>query len=84
LLHLIRNAADHGIEAPDVRVRIGKPSEGRILLAATRERNSVTLRVSDDGRGIDRTAVLAKARREDTPDAPARPGEGNEAGRLPR
>jgi two-component system chemotaxis sensor kinase CheA len=69
LLHLIRNAADHGIEAPDVRVQAGKPPEGRILLAATRERNSVTLRVSDDGRGIDRTAVLAKARREDAPDA---------------
>jgi len=64
LLHLIRNAADHGIEAPDVRARAGKPPEGRILLAATRERNSVTLRVSDDGRGIDRAAILAKARRE--------------------
>jgi two-component system chemotaxis sensor kinase CheA len=77
LLHLIRNAADHGIETPDVRVRAGKPPEGRILLAATRERNSVTLRVSDDGRGIDRTAVLAKARREDAPDAAAATGEGD-------
>ena len=56
LLHLIRNAADHGIEPPDERVAAGKPAEGRILLSATRERNSVALRVSDDGRGIDRRA----------------------------
>ena len=65
LLHLIRNAADHGIEAPEVRAAGGKSEEGRILLAAARERNSVVLRVSDDGRGIDRAAILAKARRED-------------------
>jgi two-component system chemotaxis sensor kinase CheA len=71
LLHLIRNAADHGIEAPEARERGGKPAEGRILLSATRERNSVTLRVSDDGRGIDRAAILAKARREDLADAGA-------------
>ncbi len=64
LLHLIRNAADHGIEPPERRAEAGKPPEGLILLAATRERNSVTLRVSDDGRGIDRAAILAKARRE--------------------
>ncbi len=69
LLHLIRNAADHGIEAPDVRHQAGKSAEGRILLAATRERNSVTLRVSDDGRGIDRAALLAKVRREGQSDA---------------
>jgi two-component system chemotaxis sensor kinase CheA len=76
LLHLIRNAADHGIEAPDVRVQAGKPPEGRILLAATRERNSVTLRVSDDGRGIDRAAIAAKARREGATDVVTAPGEG--------
>ncbi len=76
LLHLIRNAADHGIEAPDVRVEAGKPPEGRILLVATRERNSVTLRVSDDGRGIDRTAIAAKARREGATDVVNAPGEG--------
>jgi two-component system chemotaxis sensor kinase CheA len=65
LLHLIRNAADHGIERPEVRAAAGKPVEGRILLAAARERNSVVLRVSDDGRGIDRAVIVAKARRED-------------------
>lgn len=64
LLHLIRNAADHGIEPPDQRLDAGKTAEGRILLSATRERNTVALRVVDDGRGIDRERILAKARRE--------------------
>jgi two-component system chemotaxis sensor kinase CheA len=64
LLHLIRNAADHGIEEPEQRVAAGKPAEGRILLSAARERNTVALRVVDDGRGIDRDAILSKARRE--------------------
>ncbi|HJR16048.1 MAG TPA: chemotaxis protein CheA, partial [Gemmatimonadales bacterium] len=64
LLHLIRNAADHGIETPDQRVAAGKPAEGRILLAASREQNTVALRVVDDGRGIDRHGILSKARRE--------------------
>ncbi|CAN5884142.1 chemotaxis protein CheA [soil metagenome] len=64
LLHLIRNAADHGIETPMQRAAAGKPEEGRILLSASRERNYVALRLSDDGRGVDREAILAKARRE--------------------
>lgn len=64
LMHLIRNAADHGIEPPAQRLSAGKPAEGRILLSATRERNTVAIRVTDDGRGIDRAAILAKARRE--------------------
>jgi two-component system chemotaxis sensor kinase CheA len=64
LMHLIRNAADHGIEPPAQRMAAGKPAEGRILLSATRERNTVAIRVTDDGRGIDRAAILAKARRE--------------------
>jgi two-component system, chemotaxis family, sensor kinase CheA len=64
LLHLIRNAADHGIESPDERAAAGKPSEGRILLSAARERNTVAIRVVDDGRGIDRERILAKAKRE--------------------
>jgi two-component system chemotaxis sensor kinase CheA len=64
LLHLIRNAADHGIESPEQRAAAGKPAEGRVLLSATRERNTVALRVTDDGRGIDRDRILAKARQE--------------------
>ena len=69
LLHLIRNAADHGIESPERRGAAGKPAEGRILLSASRERNSVLLRVSDDGRGVDRAAILARARRDGLADA---------------
>jgi two-component system chemotaxis sensor kinase CheA len=64
LLHLIRNAADHGIESPEARAAAGKPAEGRILLSASRERNTVALRVTDDGGGIDRERILDKARRE--------------------
>jgi two-component system chemotaxis sensor kinase CheA len=76
LVHLIRNAADHGIEPPGDRVGVGKPAEGRILLSATRERNTVTIRVLDDGRGIDREKILAKARREGAaPDIDALPDD---------
>lgn len=64
LVHLLRNAVDHGIEPPEERRQRGKPREGNLLLAAVRERNSVAIRVSDDGRGIDRGAVLALAKRE--------------------
>jgi two-component system chemotaxis sensor kinase CheA len=64
LLHLIRNAADHGLESPEERAAAGKPSEGRILLSAARERNTVAIRVTDDGRGIDREKILAKVRRD--------------------
>jgi len=69
LLHLIRNAVDHGLETPDERVARGKPPEGKVVVSAARERNSVILRVADDGRGIDRTAVLARARRDGLVDA---------------
>lgn len=64
LLHLLRNAVDHGLETPDERTRRGKPAEGRLVLSAARERSSVAIRIEDDGRGIDRAAILAKARRE--------------------
>ena len=58
-----------GSSAPEHAPRPGKPAEGRILLSAARERNTVALRVIDDGRGIDRAAILAKARREGLADA---------------
>jgi two-component system chemotaxis sensor kinase CheA len=64
LVHLLRNALDHGVEPPDAREAAGKRREGRIVISAARERNSVALRVSDDGRGIDRARILAKAKRE--------------------
>jgi len=61
VVHLLRNAVDHGIEAPEVREAHGKPRVGRLLLSASRERSAVMVRVSDDGRGIDRARVLARA-----------------------
>jgi two-component system chemotaxis sensor kinase CheA len=62
LVHLVRNAIDHGIELPAVREAAGKPAEGRLRLLASREKNSVVIRVLDDGRGIDRARVLRQAR----------------------
>ena len=62
IVHLLRNAIDHGIETPDTRRAQGKKPEGRLTLSATRDRSAVAIRVSDDGRGIDRARVLAKAR----------------------
>src|SRR5207244_965917 len=71
LLHLLRNAVDQGIEARAGRRRHGKPPEGEIVLAAVRERASVAITVSDDGRGIDRARILERARREGVVDAHA-------------
>jgi two-component system chemotaxis sensor kinase CheA len=64
LVHLLRNAVDHGLESPAERRKAGKPAEGEILLTAMRERSSVTITISDDGRGIDRAKVLERAKRE--------------------
>jgi two-component system chemotaxis sensor kinase CheA len=62
VVHLLRNAIDHGIETPEVREAAGKPRGGRLELSAARDRASVLIRVTDDGRGIDRDRVLARAR----------------------
>ncbi len=61
LLHLIRNAIDHGIEAPDVRESAGKPRKGTLRLSACRDRDNVIITIEDDGRGIDTGRVLEKA-----------------------
>jgi two-component system chemotaxis sensor kinase CheA len=57
LLHLIRNAIAHGIELPAERLRKGKPEKGRITLEAERDRESLIIRIRDDGSGIDRGAI---------------------------
>jgi two-component system chemotaxis sensor kinase CheA len=62
VVHLLRNAIGHGIESPAARVAAGKPRSGRLVLSAARDRAAVLIRVSDDGRGIDRSRVLARAR----------------------
>ncbi|OPY29876.1 MAG: chemotaxis protein CheA [Methanocella sp. PtaU1.Bin125] len=61
LNHMIRNAVDHGIEAPDVRVAAGKPACGTIRLIARRERSNVIIEIIDDGKGIDVGRVKRKA-----------------------
>ena len=71
LLHLLRNAVDHGIEAPAERRRHGKKPEGEIVLSAIRERASVVISVSDDGRGIARAKILERAKRDGIVDAHA-------------
>jgi two-component system chemotaxis sensor kinase CheA len=61
IMHLIRNAIDHGIERPDVRKKAGKPEYGTIKLKAFRSNTFINLIVSDDGKGIDRERVLQRA-----------------------
>ena len=60
LTHLVRNAADHGIESPDVRIRSGKSSTGNIFLKAYHEAGQVNIEITDDGKGMDGD-VLAKS-----------------------
>ncbi len=59
LMHLVRNAVDHGLEKPEARA--GKPEEGIVRLVASHRGNQVEIRVSDDGRGLDPTKLKAKA-----------------------
>jgi len=61
LIHILRNAVDHGIEPPEEREAAGKPREGTIELDAARQRDHVTITVSDDGAGIDPDAMRQKA-----------------------
>src|SRR3984893_5795286 len=61
LTHLVRNAIDHGLEAPDVRIAAGKSAEGRLSLRAFHEGGQVEIEISDDGAGIDLIRVKRKA-----------------------
>ena len=61
LVHLIRNAVDHGIEAPAVRAARGKPASGTIVLSAAQESNQVVITLVDDGGGIDAREVRRRA-----------------------
>ncbi len=72
LVHLLRNAVDHGLEGPAERTAEGKPAEGTLFLSATRERSAVVIRVQDDGRGINRARVLERARASGLVDASVR------------
>src|SRR5690625_485016 len=61
LVHLIRNAMDHGIESPEKRIEKGKPAQGTIQLKAFHSGNHVFIEISDDGAGIDKDKVLTSA-----------------------
>jgi chemotaxis protein histidine kinase CheA/ActR/RegA family two-component response regulator len=61
MLHLVRNAVDHGIELPEARRTAGKPLVGRLLLEAIQRGGQIFVRVSDDGRGLDAARLKAKA-----------------------
>lgn len=61
LLHIIRNSIDHGIEPPDERTRLGKPTAGTIRVKASQDNGQVLIVISDDGRGIDPQRIKDKA-----------------------
>lgn len=61
LIHLIRNALDHGVEMPEERVASGKPRTGKVVLSATHEGNNIIISIRDDGKGIDPEKLARKA-----------------------
>ena len=61
LTHMVRNAADHGLEMPEQRIAAGKPERGTIRLSACHERGHILIEISDDGRGLDIERIGAKA-----------------------
>jgi two-component system, chemotaxis family, sensor kinase CheA len=74
LTHLVRNAIDHGLETPQERTAAGKPAVGVVSLRASQRGGNIVIEVSDDGRGLDREKILARAAERGmriAPDAPA-------------
>lgn len=61
LVHVLRNAVDHGLEEPAARVDAGKPPRGRVVLSASHQGGEITIEVRDDGRGLQRDRILARA-----------------------
>ncbi len=72
LMHLVRNAVDHGIETNEERVDSGKPDRGKITLSARTEAGKVWISVEDNGKGLDREKILDKARKQELLD-PSKP-----------
>ncbi|MNQ72038.1 Chemotaxis protein CheA [compost metagenome] len=62
LTHIVRNSIDHGIELPEARLAAGKPAHGTVRLGAFHQGGSIVVEISDDGRGLSRERILAKAR----------------------
>jgi two-component system chemotaxis sensor kinase CheA len=61
LIHMIRNSVDHGIEKPEVRLQRGKPAQGTVSLKAFHQGGNIVIEIKDDGNGLDRERILAKA-----------------------
>jgi two-component system chemotaxis sensor kinase CheA len=72
LMHMVRNAVDHGIEPPEQRERAGKSATAKVTLRAGHQAGQIIIQVSDDGRGLDRERILSKAREKNlvSEDAP--------------
>jgi two-component system chemotaxis sensor kinase CheA len=75
LTHLVRNSLDHGLETTEGRIAAGKPPRGRIALNAYHEGGQIVIEVSDDGRGVNREKVLAKAKEKGLVAADAQPSD---------
>ncbi|MCK9202091.1 MAG: chemotaxis protein CheW [Gallionella sp.] len=67
LTHLVRNSLDHGVELPDERIAKGKDPQGTITLRAAHQGGNIVIEVSDDGAGLDRERILAKAKEKGIP-----------------
>lgn len=65
LMHLVRNSVDHGIEMPEERAAAGKKEKGKITLSAKNESGKIWITVQDNGKGLDRAKILAKARKQE-------------------
>ena len=67
LTHLVRNSVDHGIELPEVRLKNGKPETGKLTLSASHQGGNIVIEVTDDGAGLNRERILAKAKQNGLP-----------------
>ena len=75
LMHMVRNAIDHGIETPEARRAAGKNPAAKVLLRAFHQAGHISIQVSDDGRGLNKEKILAKARQKGLIDASQRPSD---------
>jgi two-component system, chemotaxis family, sensor kinase CheA len=75
LMHMVRNAVDHGLETPEERTRAGKPATARVTLKAGHQAGHIVIQVSDDGRGLNPEKLLRKAREKGLIDADAQLSE---------
>jgi len=77
LMHMVRNSIDHGIEAPEVREAAGKAAQANVTLAAYHRAGQVVIEIADDGRGLDCSKILAKAREKGLAEDGAHLSEGD-------